>query len=284
MPPQAMLSAPSARRRRVDALTRRIVAVGGATVIAAIALMFLHLLWVVLPILAPVRIAPAVDGAPSLPAAQTRLLRIDDTGETAFRIDATGRAAFFDLRSGKVLLSLQLPETVLRAKPAFPQADAYALLHGDGRLRFIETRVGVAFDGDARRLTPDLQFPYGGESIAIGQVEDFDLFFGREILVASLTEERIVLRRFPRPAPGLGLGRPHLTTLAAPPAAQRLIVGPRGDWLYLLGRDGAATLFDLRRPASPGAGPASASLRRPWPQRSLCRDAIPCWWARPMAP
>ena len=255
MPPQAILSAPSARRRRVDALTRWIVAAGGAAVIAAIALMFLHLLWVVLPILAPARVAPAADGplaeVPPLPAAQTKLLALNDTGETALRIDGTGRAAFFDLRSGKVLLSAQLPGTVFRAKPAFPQANAYALLHGDGRLRFIETRVGVAFDGDARRLAPSLEFPYGEEAIAIGQVEDFDLFFGREILVASLTGERIVLRRFPRPAPGLGLGRPQLATLAAPPAARRLMVGPRGDWLYLLGSDGAATLFDLRRAGQP---------------------------------
>ena len=47
------LSSLPRRRRLVNSLTSRVVALGGAAVIAAIALIFIYLLWVIAPVFAP---------------------------------------------------------------------------------------------------------------------------------------------------------------------------------------------------------------------------------------
>ena len=83
------------RRRLVNALTRLIVALGGAGVIAAIALIFFYLVWVVTPVFSAAHIEPGPQYP--LPAGDTLLVTTNETDEVGFRITRSGDASFFGI-------------------------------------------------------------------------------------------------------------------------------------------------------------------------------------------
>ena len=94
------------RRRIVDAMTRRIVGLGGAAAIAAIALIFFYLVWVAAPLLG----SASIDRLSSirLPSPTVLALGVDDGLESLYSIDAEGSIHFVVPETGEHLRSERL--------------------------------------------------------------------------------------------------------------------------------------------------------------------------------
>ena len=109
---KAELSTLPRSRRWVNTITHRVVAVGGGAVIAAIALIFVYLLWVVAPIFAGAGLEAGQTYA--LRAAEPAFIEVNESGELGFRIAVDGEVEFFDLASGDVVNRTTLGRAVSR--------------------------------------------------------------------------------------------------------------------------------------------------------------------------
>ena len=90
----------SRRRKAINVVTRQIVALGGAGVIAAIALIFFYLLWVVAPIFQPVSVTPL----DTMDIATTPVLvSANDTFEVLSAVQPDGEVLFIDTSTNKVV-------------------------------------------------------------------------------------------------------------------------------------------------------------------------------------
>ncbi len=240
MPAGLNIGALPRRRRWFNALTRGVVALGAAAVAVAILLMLAFLVQVAAPLFRPAAIGPST--LVSLPAGQAKLLYVNSGGETALRVDADGRVSVFALTDGEELRSLRLPAAVASAKPVFLAGNLYAALDSERRLWLLQVRNPPRPRQGARRPHPQLKVLFGGRPMEVGEVIDYDLAEQAEgeVTLALLSAAGLQVRSLGRPLaetpPALGAGgRPHRVE----GAAQRLLFGPRGRWLFTLGGDGA---------------------------------------------
>ena len=258
MPASLNIGALPRRRRWFNILTRGVMALGAAAVAAAILLMFAFLVQVAAPLFLPAEIGPST--LVSLPAGQAKLLRIGSGGATALRVDEDGRVSVFALEDGEELRSLQLPAPVVSAKPVFLADDLYAALDAAQRLWLLQVRNQMVRRDGVRRPHSEIKLLFGGRPVEVGELIDYDL--------AEQADGQVTLALLS--AAGLqvhGLGSPLAEAPPAlsadgPPhrvegAAERLLFGPMGRWLFTLGRAGAVVwrLDSRLRPRPSGAAP-----------------------------
>ncbi len=244
-----------------DRITRYLVAVGGTGVIIAILLIFFYLFWVVFPLFVPAsadRVASFATPAPE--AGPTLLLATDELGEMGVRYTNDGHAVFFDLVSGK-----PLPPTALLAAPAPGQvtvavsesaaSSLVALGLADGSLLPIRHRFKVSYPNDVRTITPEIEYPYGEEPVAIddaGQplshvaIRDSDDRFS----VAAITaDHRVVVRSFEKQTNLIteeSTLEPVLDQTLTPPfEPDFLLLDPYQTTLYLANRGGDLARYTL---------------------------------------
>jgi phosphate transport system permease protein len=247
---QAGQSQLSRRRRFVNALTERVVALGGAGVIGAIALIFFYLLWVVAPIFLGASIEPAKHYA--LPAAEPLFVDANDSEDVGLRIDASGTAVFFDIASGEVRQTRDLGRQLLRVQPLAGESSTYGLMDREGNLSFIQASYPVSFDGAQRVVTAHLEFMFEEEWIDTGGTGPFDAHYGNfEILIASVNDRTLTVRQFRDAEPGFALEFPRQARYPLRRSYDRAFFGPRGRWIYLVSLNGAVEVVDLARPTAP---------------------------------
>jgi phosphate transport system permease protein len=103
-----------------DRIARYGVAIGGIGVIAALVLIFVYLVYIVLPMFQPARIEPV--SAYALPggASPSLYLSVEEQSEIGMRITADGRVVFFRVADGSVVQEQALPLETVR-KLSVPQ-------------------------------------------------------------------------------------------------------------------------------------------------------------------
>ncbi|MGH8606651.1 MAG: phosphate ABC transporter permease, partial [Gammaproteobacteria bacterium] len=154
-----------------DRWTRNLMAAGGVGVIITILLIFVYLLYVVLPLFASASIEPRpsypVPGAP----AKTLWLGTEEYAEIGLRLTADGRAVFFKTRDGQVLTDarLALPEGLWITSHAAGDARAATLAVGlsNGTALVFRHQYSVSFPNDVRTLTPEITYPLGPAPVLI---------------------------------------------------------------------------------------------------------------------
>jgi phosphate transport system permease protein len=250
------------RRRLVNGLTARVVGLGGAAVIVAIALIFVYLLWVVLPLFLPASVTPRLDAA----AVNHRalLLDVNDNSEVGLEVTPEGIFKFIALADGTELSSPRATEEpVLAALELQPVHNAYVVQTASGLL-FVDAQYPVSFDGDVRRIEPRIDFPFGESPLPVGDLRAFDVYrTDDEVAIAVLRGEReVVVTRYEEAEPGFPLefGETFSHTLERRYA--RVLFGPRAQWLYFLSRRGEIEVLDISDPEQP----ARAFLGRVLPQ------------------
>lgn len=237
-------------RRLINALTTRVVGLGGAAVIGAIALIFFYLLWVVAPIFAAASIEPYK--AYQLDQADILALGTNDSEEIGLRIASDGRATFFDLDSGRVRQQVDLGHPLARARAVTGHTGLYALLDTDGRMSFVQAEYAVSFQGKTRTISAKLTFPFDEAWIDLGPVTTFDVLYDRsEMLIAAVTGNTLQLRRYRDVEPGYPLEGPRRGRFALHRSYDHLYFGPRGKLLYLVSMEGVIHVLDLPRPTAP---------------------------------
>jgi phosphate transport system permease protein len=239
------------RRRFVNALTARVVGLGGSAVILAIALIFVYLLWVVVPLFQPADVTPRAASARA--DAGTLLLDVNDNSEVGIVLSREGAVRFLALEDGRDLAVVQATDSkVVRAVRTQPLHNGYVLATADG-LVFVDAQYPVTFDGDHRRIEPGIDYPFGEEPLALGVDGAFDVFRTEDtVVVAALRGSReLVLTRFEEVEAGYPLEYGETISHALERTFDRVLFGPRGQWLYLVAEDGTVEVLDLADPATP---------------------------------
>ena len=250
------------RHRLIDTLTRRLVALGGLSVLVAVALIFLFLLWVVAPIFAPVSVERlgSVDPGSAEPVA----VATSDSFEVASLITRSGELLFMDMTPASIgetprIQRFTLTDRDIRAaRPVYPSGNSFALLTADNRIHFyrivherrftensrpVESRFEALFDGHAI----DLDSHVGHDVIA------YDVFRDAGRLLVAILEDSgaTVLLEFPDADDSRAPASPASSRLSPAANAVDIVFGPGGRWLYRFSQDGGYRLADITRPGSP---------------------------------
>ncbi len=154
-----------------DRWTRNLMAAGGVGVIITILLIFVYLLYVVLPLFASASIQPApsypVPGGP----AETLWLGTEEYAEIALRLTADGRTVFFKTQDGQVITEarLALPEGLWITSHAAgdPRAATLSVGLSNGTALVFRHQYSVSFPNDVRTLTPEITYPLGPAPVAV---------------------------------------------------------------------------------------------------------------------
>ncbi|MEQ8861407.1 MAG: ABC transporter permease subunit [Pseudomonadales bacterium] len=247
---EAGLSKLPRSRRLVNAITARVVALGGAAVIAAIALIFFYLLWVVAPIFAGAEVETGERYV--LDPAEPLLVEANDSEEIAVRVAASGTATFFEIDGGRVRDRVDLGRELTAVQPLADQTGMYAILDADGAMSFIQATYPISFAGENRTITPKLDFVFEDAWLDVGAVDAFDVHYGNfEVLIATVNGRQLSVRRYRDAEPGFELEFPQRGQYQLRRAYDRLYFGPRGRWVYLVSHAGAVEVVDLTRPTAP---------------------------------
>ncbi len=153
-----------------DRLARVAVAAGGIGVIVAIMLIFIYLLYIVLPLMK----APSMQEIATYPlpaAAPVYQLSLDEQTEIGAVLDQQGKLAWFSTADGKLIESIELPIPDDVAITSYAQADpatgVSALGLSNGQALVIRQQYRVTFPDDKRVITPYLEYPLGEEPVSV---------------------------------------------------------------------------------------------------------------------
>ena len=263
MQAKAELHALPGRRRWVNSITRYVVALGGGAVIAAIALIFFYLLWVVMPIFgrADIETGDVYELDLSTPV----YLDVNESDEIGLAFGADGDVLFWDLADGAAKTTYALDRSVRDIKPVYPRSAAYAVLSTDGELNLFEATYPISFRGDERSIGAGLAPLYSDEWLELGTVNDFDVHLaGSTLRIAYLSGRTLTLDMYRDAEPDFELEFPRSRSIELDKAYDRLIFGPRGQWLYLLTDAGDVAIYEVTR----------AGRLNPLHQRQLAQETI----------
>ena len=158
-------------RRFKDRLAHYMVAVGGIGVIASIVLIFVYLLYIVLPLFAPASIERVAEYPLPQDSGQTLYLGMEEQAETAVRVTDTGQVQFLGTTTGEVQKteSLPLPEGVAISSFAAgsPESAILAVGLSNGQAIVFKYHFEVSFPDDKRLLTPVIEYPLGEEPLLL---------------------------------------------------------------------------------------------------------------------
>lgn len=243
------LAALPRRRSLINSVTRYIVALGGAAVIGAIALIFFYLLWVIAPVFVPASLE--VEKTFEVSAGDVRHLDVSESGEFGLRILSTGDVEFISLdqEQPKISSRSSLGFAVERVKPLTPMSNYYALVDADGTLRVVSASYPVSFEDDQRVVRPSLTQPFEDSELDVSGALDFDLYFeSGTALLAVLRGDHVELTQYRDVEEGFALEMPRSTQIDLDAVYDRVWIGPRGQWLILLNESGRLELYDVKRP------------------------------------
>ncbi len=234
----------SRRRHWINRITETVVGIGGGAVIAAITLIFAYLMWVVAPIFAGADIQPGKQiQAVKRP---TALVDISENGEVVSRFSSNGIVEFYDQSSGRPVAAFDLGLQIRSIKRTYPLVDLYAAVDDANNLQFLRAQHVVNFVENQRQLASSIDFPFGRQGIAIGDAQAFDThLFDTELLIASGSGSQVLLRKFRDVELGFDLTPPQQVTLNAGFLISSLHIGPRNQWVYVIGANGEIEIYGI---------------------------------------
>ena len=259
---------PKRQRRRliVDSLARYTVGLGGVFVIAAVALIFFYLLYIVIPLFLPADARPVASySLPGDNGARTAHLVMDELREVGIRYTRDGRVFFFKPADGQLVGGKRAVLPAGARASAFAAGDsatgitAYGL--DDGRALIMQAEFKISHPNDVRVVTPQLSFPLGEEAITVD-------FQGRALtrlavqqgeesatIVAATEDGRLILTTLIQEISFLDdevtLDIDHTELPAQDQAIDFLLLDKEQRTVYAASRDGWMSVFDISDPAAP---------------------------------
>jgi len=170
LPSPAVMS----RRRRwrylADGLAGAVVRAGGGGVVVALTLIFVYLFSEVVPLLRNASVAPASSYRLAV-SGDVETLALERYDELGMRYSSTGALTYFDLHTGALLQSLDLPVPegvhVTAVAMGEPRARRAIVALSDGRAFIVDHEIRLEFNDGVRRVVPDPKFPLGREPVVV---------------------------------------------------------------------------------------------------------------------
>ncbi|MEN4145886.1 ABC transporter permease subunit [Serratia marcescens] len=222
-------------RGRIDRGVQAAVTASGLMVLMTLMLIFVYLLFAVLPLFKPASLGQA-QPLPLTVSAPALALGMDVQQRVGYRIDAQGSGQFYRLTpapSGQA--QTPLVQQTLLAKPtllaqAAGERDLFALAQADGRLVVARADFATAENG-----RPQWQFPLGQQPLALDPQRKplkllslADAHRGQYLLAGVTDDRRLVFGRFSPDRP------PQFSERPLEHDGEQLVLTPDGRQLYLL--------------------------------------------------
>jgi phosphate transport system permease protein len=246
-----------------DRLFAAVMAIGGIAVLVAILLIFVYLLYVVLPLFSDATVKPhaSFDQAP----APTALLGLDEYAETGYAVAPDGQYQFFKASDGSNLAQGAMVAAGAGKVSAVAAGDpvSHVLVAGtsDGRVVVGQVSFELRFDGQQRVITPQFGYPLGaqplratapGDGIRLiaGQSSDQEATLavvsnaGKVVLVNALKQTSMLDE-----STTVEVTRTELDVDGA--TITQLALDSDQRELYLAGSDGVLSYFDVRDKSKP---------------------------------
>lgn len=251
-----------AARHFKDHLTRWYVAVGGLGVIVAVLLIFLYLLYEVLPLFGGAEIEEQERYSASWVQANDPplMLAMEEQGEVAIRVARSGQVSFFKAQDGQPVLQQQLPIPAGVEVTSFsvetPNSRRFVVGLSNGQVLIAQHNYKVTYPDDVRLITPSLVFPYGDAPItldeqgrALSQVAmsgDNDglvlaASVGRELVGITVSVTRNLMT---------GAETRNERALSLEPATgevRQILIDPLRQWMYVVNGEQHVDVLALRK-------------------------------------
>jgi phosphate transport system permease protein len=265
----AHLSPAAVSRRRLwrevkDRAFKYVMWVGGVAVIAAIALIFFYLLFVVFPLFQSARVEPAASYAmPGGTTAPTARLTTEEYGDVGVRMTTDGRVIIFDTSTGAERSSFRpIGDATATSFGAARQNDgviAWGLANGSAVVA--KPSFAVTYPDDKRQIDAKLGYPVGespivvdptGQALTALTVQSHD---DKTTIVAKTADSRLLMAQVTKEAPALDFGdgeaeiKTRQVTLPIDVAhVERLLLDVNQSHLVTVRDDGSIDYFDIRNP------------------------------------
>ncbi|MDX1397513.1 MAG: ABC transporter permease subunit [Oceanospirillum sp.] len=245
------------------------IGIGGISVIVAVLLIFIYLLYEVIPLMKSASVEPVAEyqmPATSVRAdeAKTLYLATEEQAEVAMRLTSVGEVVFFSVADGQVVdrVQLNIPQGVelTSVQSSGSAKNLLALGLSDGRVMLIKDRYRITYPDDKRLITPRIDYPYGEEPLVISETggaltkiavseTDYSLLISavsadkKAHLVQYLKEESllgdITIERNPVQLPVIEND------------IYSILIGPDQNWIYMVSNKGTVDVVDTRDIDSP---------------------------------
>jgi len=158
-------------RQLKDRLARHMVAIGGIGVIASIILIFVYLLFIVLPLFSSASIEKVAEYPLPADSGRSLYLAMEEQAEIAIRVTELGEVEFLKTTTGELIksTSLPLPEdtTISSFAAGTPESSILAVGLSNGQAIVFKHHFEVSFPNDKRLLTPVVEYPLGKEPLLV---------------------------------------------------------------------------------------------------------------------
>ena len=188
-----------ANQKRVikDNLVRYGITGGGALVLVTLLLIFGYLLYVVLPIFAPVTIELKKEFSYQN-SANILALGMDEQSDISYQIDDQGRLSFYSLRD-EDLGELLLDQQMLADNSAFSKTSsatgAFLFADENGQVKIFKPDFSTSYPNDVRLITPEIKYPLGETLLQVDpqgkKIVSVSFELGEEnAAIAAVTEDK----------------------------------------------------------------------------------------------
>ena len=274
--PRVDMDTPALRRHRSirkskDWLARWSVAFGGVGVIIAILLIFLYLLYEVVPLMRSAEIErvttyPAVPSNTSVSSEQILYTTMEEQAEIGLTVSNSGQLRFFDTRSGDTLLSDTLPLPAGVTITAFASAGSTGQLLAsglsNGEVLIFKHTYRTSWPNDQRVITPEIEWPYGQDGISLsGSLSSMALKAvalqdtEEQLLIVGNTQNDLVMTRLNKEVDFLTeevtLEREQVNIPRLDGLPGKLLLSPDLKWLYVQTGSDRLTILELFPSAPP---------------------------------
>jgi len=160
-------------RSRKDLVARKIIALGGLVVIAAVLLILFYLLYVVSPLFLPAKMSRvSLEGSADWLKNDTVFLALEEQQQLAFRIAKGGEVEFFSLDGLQLVESTDVwagGQNVVQVADDQDHSGLVAVAFEDGRVGLLQKYYSTDFSAgiELRKIVPKLDFPYGTDLRAL---------------------------------------------------------------------------------------------------------------------
>ena len=237
------------------------ISAGGMSVLVAILLIFVYLLYEIVPLFRPASAAPvAAYPVTKLEAgtAPPLYLAVEEQAEIGMRLDRAGQVVFFQTHDGAVDKRVALPVPADAGISSFAidseQNQLLALGLSDGGVLLVRHDYSASYGAAGkRRITPEISFPYGDKPLVLQAGAPIQAVAARDsdsgLVIVAQSEGRLLARKWEKREDFLSgekvVEEVPLTVPAVDITPARLLIGPDQRWLYVLAADGNYRVIDL---------------------------------------
>lgn len=257
-------------RKFKDRFAAATISAGGMGVLVAILLIFVYLLYEIVPLFRSASVTPVASypvAALDAEAGPPLYLAMEEQAEIGMRLDRAGGIVFFHTADGSTVQrsSLPIPAGVSISSFSVDSEQNHLLALGlsDGSVLLVKHDYGASYaDGGKRRITPEISYPYGDKPLLLQEGAPVQTVAARDtesgLVVVAAAQGHLLARKWEKREDFLSgekvIDEVPLKVPAVDIAPVRLLIGPDQRWLYVLAADGNYRVIDLNNGAMVDSG------------------------------